>query len=86
MSGWSAKRERQYEHILASCIDAGRRVSLCQRVAAATVNKQRAVSGEAKKAGCHCPRFTVPLKHEKGRCYDRHRRTKVSRVCLKGKR
>lgn len=80
---WSAKRERQYKHILDSCVKSGKRKpSVCRKVAAATVNKQRAVSGEAKTVGCHCPRLTVPLKHDKDACYDPKRHARVSRQCL----
>jgi len=44
---WSRKDERQYEHIVDSCVTSGRRQSLstCKRIAAATVNKQRRAEG-----------------------------------------
>lgn len=59
---WSAKRERQYEHIKKTCLKKrGKKSSkLCERIAAATVNKARASAGETKAArralGCPCQR------------------------------
>ena len=49
---WTAKDERQYKHIVKSC-SAGRKkrsLKTCKRIAAATVNRDRAV----KTAGCGC--------------------------------
>jgi hypothetical protein len=45
---WSAKRERQYEHIKDSEKKQGRSTRRAKQIAAATVNKERARSGEAK--------------------------------------
>ena len=45
---WSNKRERQYEHIKDSAQKQGKPAKTAKRVAAATVNKERARSGEAK--------------------------------------
>jgi hypothetical protein len=45
---WSNKRERQYEHIKDSAKKQGKSTKTAKRVAAATVNKVRARSGEAK--------------------------------------
>lgn len=45
---WSAKRERQYEHIKESAQEQGKPAKTAKRIAAATVNKERARSGEAK--------------------------------------
>ncbi len=45
---WSNKRERQYEHIVESQRDQGAPAKKAKRIAAATVNKERARSGEAK--------------------------------------
>jgi len=45
---WSAKRERQYEHIKEGLKDHGRSEDLAEEIAARTVNKERARSGEAK--------------------------------------
>jgi hypothetical protein len=44
-AAWSAKDERQYEHILESCRTGRKKRSLstCKRIAAATVNKQRRI-------------------------------------------
>jgi hypothetical protein len=46
-SKWSDKRERQYEHIKESAEAHGRNEKLAERIAAATVNKDRARAGEA---------------------------------------
>ena len=45
---WSAKRERQYEHIKESLEDRGTSHDKAQEIAARTVNKERARKGEAK--------------------------------------
>src|SRR3982750_2146133 len=47
---WNAKRERQYEHIKEGLEDRGRSEDVAEEVAARTVNKERARSGEAKEA------------------------------------
>ena len=47
---WSAKRERQYEHIVESERDQGRSTSRAKEIAARTVNKERARSGEARES------------------------------------
>ena len=47
---WSNKRERQYEHIKESAKKQGKPAKTAKRIAAATVNKERARSGEAKTA------------------------------------
>jgi hypothetical protein len=47
---WSAKRERQYEHIKAGLRDQGRTEGLAEEIAARTVNKERARSGESRQA------------------------------------
>ena len=47
---WSAKRERQYEHIKDSLEDRGKGEKLAEQIAARTVNKERAQHGEAKHA------------------------------------
>ena len=44
----SAKRERQYEHILESEKKTGRSTKRAKQIAAATVNKQRQQAGETK--------------------------------------
>ena len=45
---WSAKRERQYEHIKDSLEDRGTSEDKAEEIAARTVNKERARKGEAK--------------------------------------
>ena len=47
---WSAKRERQYEHIKSGLEEHGRSEALAEEIAARTVNKERARHGEAKEA------------------------------------
>ncbi len=47
---WSAKRERQYEHIKQGLKKRGRSEDTAEEIAARTVNKERARSGEAKTA------------------------------------
>lgn len=48
--GSSPKRERQYEHIKASAKQRGESTKRAEEIAARTVNKERARSGEAKTA------------------------------------
>ena len=48
--GSSAKRERQYEHIKESAKDRGASAGRAKEIAARTVNKERARSGEARTA------------------------------------
>jgi hypothetical protein len=45
---WRAKRERQYEHIKESEKKQGRSTKRAKEIAARTVNKERARSGETK--------------------------------------
>ena len=47
---WSAKRERQYEHIKSGLVDHGRPEGVAEEIAARTVNKERARAGEAQEA------------------------------------
>jgi len=46
---WSKKRERQYEHIKDGLEDQGRSEDTAEEIAARTVNKERARSGEARQ-------------------------------------
>jgi hypothetical protein len=46
---WSKKRERQYEHIKEGLQDRGRSEDTAEEIAARTVNKERARSGESKQ-------------------------------------
>ena len=48
--GWSAKRERQYEHIKDGLLDRGTSEGKAEEIAARTVNKERARAGEARTA------------------------------------
>jgi hypothetical protein len=47
-AAWSAKRERQYEHIKSGLEERGDSEPEAEEIAARTVNKERARSGEAK--------------------------------------
>ena len=47
---WSAKRERQYEHIKDGLRDRGDSEARAEEIAARTVNKERARSGEAEQS------------------------------------
>ncbi|MFM9589339.1 plasmid stabilization protein [Streptomyces scabiei] len=47
-AGSNAKRERQYEHIKESAEDRGESSERAKEIAARTVNKERARSGESK--------------------------------------
>jgi hypothetical protein len=47
---WSDKRERQYEHIKEGAKKQGRGEGRAKEIAARTVNKNRAQSGESKTA------------------------------------
>jgi hypothetical protein len=44
---WSAKRERQYDHIKHGLLERGGSEDLAEEIAARTVNKERARAGEA---------------------------------------
>ncbi|HTK67280.1 MAG TPA: plasmid stabilization protein [Pseudonocardia sp.] len=48
--GWSAKRERQYEHIKESQEERGTGERRAKEIAARTVNKERAQQGESEQA------------------------------------
>src|SRR5215213_4305972 len=47
---WSNKRERQYEHIKDSAKEHGASTKRAKEIAARTVNKERAQTGEARHA------------------------------------
>jgi hypothetical protein len=49
-AGSNAKRERQYEHIKESAEDRGESPKRAKEIAARTVNKERARSGESRTA------------------------------------
>jgi hypothetical protein len=46
---WTKKRERQYKHIKEGLLDRGESEGTAEEIAARTVNKERARSGEAKQ-------------------------------------
>jgi len=45
---WSAKRERQYEHVKEGLLERGETNDKAEEIAARTVNKERARAGEAR--------------------------------------
>ena len=47
---WSNKRERQYEHVKDSAKKRGASTKRAKEIAARTVNKERARSGEARRS------------------------------------
>jgi hypothetical protein len=47
---WSKKRERQYDHIKAGLKKRGESEGTAEEIAARTVNKERARSGEARQS------------------------------------
>ena len=47
---WSSKRERQYEHVKESEKRQGRSTKRAKEIAARTVNKERARTGEARES------------------------------------
>jgi hypothetical protein len=47
---WSDKRERQYEEVRKSALDRGESPSRAKEIAARTVKKERARSGESRQA------------------------------------
>ena len=47
---WTAKQERKYEHIKDSAQEQGKPARTAKRIAAATVNKERARKGQTKTA------------------------------------
>ncbi len=47
---WSNKRERQYEHVKESAKERGASTRRAKEIAARTVNKERAPSGESREA------------------------------------
>ncbi|MDC0771468.1 plasmid stabilization protein [Streptomyces sp. HD] len=49
-AGSSSKRERQYEHVKKSAQERGESTKRAKEIAARTVNKERARSGESKSA------------------------------------
>ncbi|MEV7791889.1 plasmid stabilization protein [Streptomyces sp. NPDC087512] len=60
--GSSPKRERQYEHIKESAEDRGESTGRAKEIAARTVNKERARSGESKTASRTSTRDKSPGK------------------------
>ena len=59
---WSDKRERQYKHIKSSQKKRGASDDRAEEIAARTVNKNRAQSGESRTASKSSTRDTSPQK------------------------
>jgi hypothetical protein len=59
---WSDKRERQYEHIKSSAKEQGASTKRAKEIAARTVNKNRARSGESRTASRSSTRDISPQK------------------------
>jgi hypothetical protein len=57
---WSDKRERQYEHVKSSAEKRGVGEDRAEEIAARTVNKNRAQSGESKSASRTSTRDVSP--------------------------
>ncbi|PZT71019.1 plasmid stabilization protein [Streptomyces sp. SW4] len=76
--GSSSKRERQYEHIKESAQERGASTGRAKEMAARTVNKERARSGESKTASKSSTRGKSPSQRggersgqgSKGQTYD----------------
>ena len=49
-NAWSAKRERQYDHVKSSLVEHGKPKKVAEEIAARVVNKERAQHGESKHA------------------------------------
>ena len=49
-AGSNAKRERQYQHIKEGLVERGRDEDTAEEIAARTVNKERARTGESREA------------------------------------
>jgi len=47
---WTDKRERQYKHIKESLLERGKGEKTAEEIAARTVNKERARTGESRQA------------------------------------
>lgn len=75
--GSSAKRERQYEHIVDAERDRGVPEGRAEEIAARTVNKQRARSGEAQSAS-RLSKSDISSQRRAG--YPRRQRPKHSRT------
>ena len=69
---WSAKRERQYDHIKDGLKSRGKSEEVAEEIAARTVNKERAQHGEAKHAApsrcatCPAPKRRAALASRRG--------------------
>ena len=71
---WNAKRERQYEHVKDSLKKRGTPEQKAQEIAARTVNKQRARSGEAKTSSPLSRTDSSMNKEQLQRAVDRKKR------------
>ncbi|WP_077036220.1 plasmid stabilization protein [Pelomonas sp. KK5] len=69
-TAWSDKRERQYQHIRDSARASGRSEKTAERIAAATVNKDRARAGESETASPSSLRGPSPEQRGGRRSHD----------------
>ena len=74
---WSDKRERQYEHIKESERKQGRSMKRAKEIAARTVNKERARTGEAKESS-RLSRTSGPRGRTKEQLYNEARRMNIA--------
>ncbi|GGN95072.1 hypothetical protein GCM10011579_095220 [Streptomyces albiflavescens] len=65
-AGSSSEREQQYEHIKKSAEDRGESTKRAKEIAARTVNKERARSGEPKTASKSSTRDSKPASQRGG--------------------
>ncbi len=72
-SAWSDQRERQYEHIKDGLIERGTDEKRAEEIAARTVNKERARSGEASRASVSGAAALRSHSGSGGRTYDQLR-------------
>ncbi|HEY1570341.1 MAG TPA: plasmid stabilization protein [Pseudonocardiaceae bacterium] len=57
---WTAKREREYQHIRSSAKSRGASTDRAEEIAARTVNKNRAQAGESRRASKTSTQDTSP--------------------------
>jgi len=83
--GSNAKRERQYEHIKESAKKRGESTGRAEEIAARTVNKERARSGEAKTASRSSTQdISSARRHEKALAHDQWSGIWFRGVVIKG--
>jgi hypothetical protein len=71
---WTDKRERQYQHIKQGLKEHGRSEKTSERIAAATVNKDRARAGESETASPSSLRGPSPARRTRDELYSEARK------------